>query len=174
MNKKRYTTSWDESLGHACDQQSLCQVIDLVHMANQWFSDHFCLLSYAAWEGEKKKWQEKWDNDEERRSWATLQTTTPRAQSLACCYQESMQNTGTDIQCKVRDEMVVCVSVGEHQAAGHICMKPVDCTVAIFFHSYGHVHIIYKEYTTFNDFFFFCMIYKNPLVLDVRKGKFHI
>ncbi len=56
------------------------------------------------------------------RLWATIQTTTPRAQSLACCYRESMQNTNTDIQreCKVRDEMVVCVSVGEHRAAGSL------------------------------------------------------
>lgn len=33
MNGKRYTTSKDESLGHACSQQSLCQVTDLVHMS---------------------------------------------------------------------------------------------------------------------------------------------
>lgn len=65
MNKKRYTTSWDESLGHACGQQSLCQVIDLVDVSfvtNELVFIFFCFLTQPERGGER---QEKWDNDEE-------------------------------------------------------------------------------------------------------------
>lgn len=108
-----------------------------------------CFLIYCILRGGKKR-QEKWDDDEQRRSWATLQTTTPWAQSTLCAIACSstrstlhMHNTSKDMQHEFKQTEVRCGLCQRgwtsgcrlaHPFSECIFMKSINCTVGIFLH----------------------------------------